>query len=612
MKKIYTLLFIACLGLLTFSACQEDEEATQGGEGYLRLNIGANASTKADGEDVYDAETLLVKILNADGGNAVEPFEYDATSGEKKVIKLSPGTYSIQASSAGFDGKSSAYDKPYYAGAATDIVVEKDKETEANVVCTLANVKVTVNFDESFKTSFKTAVATIKSLEDGLADQLVFTMGGTQTTGYFPVVDLSAGIAVVNQSDVSHSQKDEIKDVKARDHYIFNYSVAESGTGSIKINVDAATRTYTYNFAVPTKAELSVTANAWSTFAYLEGTVPAEGTTTIDPSKIEFQYRLASEKDNDEAWQKVEGDITDAGEGIYRITLKGLTANTAYQCRIAYDNESSISSEVEFTTESQASDLDLNLSFDSWHKDGKNLYACTETAYNSGKKFWDSGNEGANTIDENNPTKQETSDVVKGSAARLTSTEVNAYIFNVFAAGSLYSGDFVEAVVGGLRPEDSGAKLSFGQPYTSRPARLTGSYKYIPKNVDYTSSKIPQVKSGDRDSCSIYIALTDWEKPFEVNTQTSTFVDFSSEHIIAYGELKPEEMCPAQDMTAYEEFQIDLKYRDLNRKPTHILIVCSSSKYGDYFVGGVGSTLLVDEFNLEFGEPTIDENYIKQ
>ena len=60
MKKIYTLLFIACLGLLTFSACQEDEEATQGGEGYLRLNIGANASTKADGEDVYDAETLRV------------------------------------------------------------------------------------------------------------------------------------------------------------------------------------------------------------------------------------------------------------------------------------------------------------------------------------------------------------------------------------------------------------------------------------------------------------------------------------------------------------------------------------------------------------------------
>ena len=53
-------------------------------------------------------------------------------------------------------------------------------------------------------------------------------------------------------------------------------------------------------------------------------------------------------------------------------------------------------------------------------------------------------------------------------------------------------------------------------------------------------------------------------------------------------------------MPAYERFEIDIKYRDTNRKPTYILIVASSSKYGDYFTGGEGSTLYLDELELSF------------
>ena len=64
-------------------------------------------------------------------------------------------------------------------------------------------------------------------------------------------------------------------------------------------------------------------------------------------------------------------------------------------------------------------------------------------------------------------------------------------------------------------------------------------------------------------------------------------------------------------MSNYERFTINLKYRDLTKKPTYILVVCSSSKYGDYFTGSTSSVLLLDEFDLIYGEPTIDTNYIK-
>ena len=39
-------------------------------------------------------------------------------------------------------------------------------------------------------------------------------------------------------------------------------------------------------------------------------------------------------------------------------------------------------------------------------------------------------------------------------------------------------------------------------------------------------------------------------------------------------------------------------YRDNSRIPRYIVIAAASSRYGDYFTGGVGSVLLVDEFEL--------------
>ena len=59
-------------------------------------------------------------------------------------------------------------------------------------------------------------------------------------------------------------------------------------------------------------------------------------------------------------------------------------------------------------------------------------------------------------------------------------------------------------------------------------------------------------------------------------------------------------------MDEYEEFTIDIKYRDITRKPTYILIVCSSSKYGDYFTGSTSSVLLLDEFQLIYSEPILE------
>ena len=160
-----------------------------------------------------------------------------------------------------------------------------------------------------------------------------------------------------------------------------------------------------------------------------------------------------------------------------------------------------------------------------------------------------------------------------------------------FAAGSLYTGKFA-----GL--DGFNAKLDFGIPYTCRPTRLTGYYKYNSGTVDKVpdNGKFDFIKN-KTDSCHIYVALCDWTEAFHANSKTETFVDYSADNssIIAYGELKND-----RKMSAYEKFTIDIQYRDLTRKPTYIVIVATSSKYGDYFAGSTTSVLLLDEFELSF------------
>ena len=47
----------------------------------------------------------------------------------------------------------------------------------------------------------------------------------------------------------------------------------------------------------------------------------------------------------------------------------------------------------------------------------------------------------------------------------------------------------------------------------------------------------------------------------------------------------------------YVEFECVLEYRN-DRKPKYVVAVACSSLYGDYFTGGQGSTMFVDEWEF--------------
>lgn len=594
MKKRY-FSFIITLAALLIMSCQQDD--LDSNVGYLRVEVGTNSYVSTRIADEYNPKQIALQIVNSKGEIVTSTDDWETLAGTQ--LRLPAGVYTLNASSNGFDGSESGYDIPYYAGS-EQVTVQTGKEVTANIVCTLANVKVTVNYDESFQ-QFKAATTEVASALEGVA-ALNFTMNEELKPGYFPVGDLAVTVNVTNNAGQSHSQTTNITDVKARKHYILNFKVAEVGSiekPTVTINGEEIVYSFTFNVSTEAATKLSVEqANAWSNFAYVRGSIESqEAGTELDAANMTFEYKAAS----DEEWTSITAQSD--GENTFKATLTDLKPGTQYSYRMAYNGGSDAifkSDASNFTTENQ--EIIPNLSFDDWCTVKNACLFGTENTYYAtsdyNNLFWDSGNEGANTLSAENPTQPEETDVISGKAAKLTSKVVASQ----FAAGSLFTGDFGSASLSPL-----GAKLDFGRPFTGRPSQLKGYYKYNPSNIDnIDTDRVTAVQKGDRDLCSIYILLADWDAPFAVSTGDNIFVDINDPSVIAYGELGADKTSP-ESMASYEEFTIDIKYRDITRKPTYILIVCSSSKYGDYFTGGEGSTLLLDEFQLVYGQPSVQE-----
>ena len=456
--------------------------------------------------------------------------------------------------------------------------------------------------------------------------------------GYFPVTGMFADLVVTNQKGTQHSRRDTVRDVKARDNVILRYKVAESETGSTNINVtlDGSTRTFIYSIGVPTVAKTELTAeaaNAWSSFAYLSARYSFAG--VPDDSKFAFEYQADGASD----WTKV--TALEKGEGnTFTAKVTGLTPATKYKYRLSYNDGDFASEPVEFTTEEAVALYNGNL--DSWWRAEESnkspwyaILTADATKASSDTEgnlfsFWDSGNGGTVTMSAN-PTQPETTEVhtTGGQAAILSSQFVGMDLGILgkpgkFAAGNLFTGHFCKANISTYQ-----ARIMFGQPFTSRPTQLKGWFKYNRgTTVDYpdgTDSRKTELQNSGGDQCSVYIALTDNDGvtyeghnyAYEINGDLSgdnpdayqykNAIDFTTgnKDIIAYGTISETE---AKGTGSWQQFTIDLKYRDLTRVPKYIIVVASASKYGDYFTGSSGSVMYIDDFELVYGDnPVVEE-----
>ncbi|MDE6339724.1 MAG: PCMD domain-containing protein, partial [Muribaculaceae bacterium] len=308
--------------------------------------------------------------------------------------------------------------------------------------------------------------------------------------------------------------------------------------------------------------------DAWSEVVWAYGDGPSD-------VRNGFQYK----EEGSTEWIDVPSSRVIQIQGAFSCSIPHLKPLTDYVVRAVSGNDKG--NEVKVTTQSTA-DIP-NGDFEDWCQIGKIIYPYAE----GGDQFWDTGNTGSSTLGQNLTVPSDNTPTGSGKSAECTTKFVGFGVIGKLGAGSLFTGKF-------RKVDGTNGILDFGQPWTLRPTKLKGYYQYKGKDIDYASTELAELK-GRPDTCIVYVALTDWTAPYEIRTNPKNRILFDKDasYVIGYGQMQF-----SGTMDAYKEFEIDIKYRDTSKVPSYLQITCATSKYGDYFTGGNGSVLWVDQFSF--------------
>ena len=236
-RYIYNILMSVSV-LLAMAACNDVvlSEALQE-TGYLGVSLGMDdeVTTKAV---VAPSQDMAFRIEVYKGTELVTEVADHRTVSQSAPIVLRVGKYKVKAV---YGDNKAGFDAPYYIGE-TEVTITKDDFSTADITCTLANVMVTVDFEQSIKDNFKSYSVFV---EDGTGAGITFssTSANLDAVGYIPATGtLKWKLTLVNNEGENYVANDAYTDVKARQHYDLKFGLSENvgagGYAAIKLVVD--------------------------------------------------------------------------------------------------------------------------------------------------------------------------------------------------------------------------------------------------------------------------------------------------------------------------------------------------------------------------------------
>lgn len=429
-----------------------------------------------------------------------------------------------------------------------------------------------------------------------------FSVAGQIGPTEFDIENRIARAYVAMDADLSRV---EVTDLKLGPADITTYSPSReelSGTSfeTVRfVNVTCHGRTEKWALYVE-RTEVSVQlsrVDAWSGVIWLQGL-------GIAGRDMGFRYRSKSADGSWTAWADLPAaDITVSG-GSFEGRLKA-TPDTDYQITaVCGENE----------TEPQACRTEStrvleNGGLEQWSAVAQsNGFEIIYPYAADAQPYWSSGNTGSAIAKET--ITEPTNDTRPGSTGRyagsLQSKKATVFGIGKFAAGNLFTGKYV-------RTEVTNGVLTFGRSFTLRPTRLRFWIKFKGGLVNEVGKNAPAeiIKDQTRENGIVYIALGTWTKeeygkdskgemvgtddsPICIDTRdVNTFFKPNGKDVIGYGEY-----VMVDDIAEWRQVEIDIDYPDKSKRPTHLLIVCSSSRWGDYFTGSTQAAIVIDDLEL--------------
>ena len=618
MKRII-IIFAAALVAMVSCSKQEINESEKG-MGALSVSMSLSEQTRA----AMGAEELLnsakVNIYKADFSGLVRSYTYSTMP---SPFYLAADTYRVDVI-AGEAVKAepavASWEQKSYKGS-KEFAIVAGEVTAVEVEAKVNNAVTNISFDDTIAENFSEGYTFTIGLDgENTATQLVYDASKKGNDGYFIVAGLDEPTlswtfsGTLTKDGSAFIKSGVIEDILPGKLYKMNlkYTI-KNGELEFSLAVDTATDVVDDTIIFePVSTGLAATSiyEIWATSA----TVYADVDATENAGKtVKFGYKTASDND----YRYVDGVETTTGSGSWKAELTGLKPDTEYSYILSIGDEQ-VGNPLTFKTEAAPKLPNGSFEYASLVA-GESYYKFYDPncgVEDGSYMFWGSGNgEGSEGVNGSASmgitiTYIDTNDKVDGNQSVKAQT---SSMVGMLAAGNIFTGQFM-GLVG-----TSGGIVNFGRPWTSRPTALKIYCKYNTGKMNIVNNNNLGVSTSDYDRAQIKIAIGTWayktyggtkESPIQVNTtDESTFVDFYTDpNTIANGDLiiyndgySINKAAKVTETTSgWIEYTIPLVYRNLTTYPTHIVISCASSQFGDYFTGYDQAALWIDKAELVY------------
>ena len=154
MLKIINSMALAIILVAGLSSCEMKDEILgkdlmSGDTGLLSLNVETGKASRGTTDHQVDQFPVVITGTDVDYTKKFDSYADLQAEGE---VTLPVGTYTIEACSPG-EFLSKMYE-PFYGGKLENVKIEKGQTSEILVVCTMQNVKISINLTEEFLATY--------------------------------------------------------------------------------------------------------------------------------------------------------------------------------------------------------------------------------------------------------------------------------------------------------------------------------------------------------------------------------------------------------------------------------------------------------------------------
>lgn len=250
-------LFLCGATVLLLVSCANEENQVDSGYGSINVKVSADyqvvpvtrSTTEITETTNPDVSEFALKLVSADGSFS---RAWDSLADFDPAEKIPVGTYTMSAYYGNLEEE--GFDKPYYLGQ-SDVAVRYRENTPVDILCTLANVKVTVEYSDAFKKYFADYATTIHAAE---GDYIKFEKEETRAA-YVKPGKITIQTYLKKQNGIESTfEPAAIENAQPRQHYRIKLDIADNAAGEAQLSISFDETTETQPIAIDISDEVMV------------------------------------------------------------------------------------------------------------------------------------------------------------------------------------------------------------------------------------------------------------------------------------------------------------------------------------------------------------------